>query len=96
MSELQEPEEAPLEQRAADVERQFHDALLRAHRTHEYVGQLESAAAQFCRELRRLGHPPERALRDAKRVIELAIDGDDAAVAELAVVSCIKHYYRAD
>jgi DNA-binding GntR family transcriptional regulator len=96
MSELQEHEDASMAQRAAEAERQFHDALIQAHRTHGFVGVLESAAAQFCRELRRQGVPPERTLRDAKRVIEQAIDGDDAMVAELAVVTCIKHYYRAD
>jgi hypothetical protein len=35
-------------------------------------------------------------LIDAKRVIEEAIDGDDVRVAERAVESCIRHYYRAD
>jgi hypothetical protein len=44
--------------------------------------------------MRRQGHPPERMLRDAKRVIEQAIDGDDQKVAERAVLSCIQHYYR--
>jgi hypothetical protein len=29
-------------------------------------------------------------------VIEEAIDGDDAPVAQHAVESCIRHYYRAD
>ena len=96
MSELRDHEGASEEQRAAEVERRFHDALIQAHRSHGYVGEMESAAAQFCRERRRQGHSPERTLRDAKRVIEQAIDGDDASVAELAVVTCIKHYYRAD
>jgi hypothetical protein len=35
-------------------------------------------------------------LVDAKRVIEEAIDGDDAPIAERAVECCIRHYYRAD
>ena len=96
MSELQDTEGAAEDQRAADAERQFHDALLRAHRTHGFVGEMESAAAQFCRELRRQGQPPELTLRQAKRVIEQAIDGDDVLVAERAVMSCIQHYYRAD
>ncbi len=61
-----------------------------------YVGEVEAAAAQFCRELRRQGHPPERMLRDAKRVIHEAIDGENVAVAERAVQSCITHYYRKD
>ena len=96
MAELQENEGAAMDRRAAEAERQFRDALLRAHRTHGFVGEMESAAAQFCRELRRQGQPPERTLRDAKRVIEQAIDGDDVLVAERAVISCIQHYYRAD
>jgi len=33
-------------------------------------------------------------LRDAKRVIEEAIDGNDGLVAERAVQSCIQHYFR--
>jgi hypothetical protein len=57
---------------------------------------MESAAAQYCREMKRQGHPPERMLRDAKRVIYEAIDGDDAPMAERAVLSCIQHYYRVD
>jgi hypothetical protein len=35
-------------------------------------------------------------LVDAKRVIEQTIDGDDVPIAERAVESCIRHYYRAD
>ena len=79
-----------------DAESNFRRALLRSHRTREYVGEMESAAAQFCREARRNGHPPERMLRDAKRVIEDVIDGHDATMAERAVRSCIQHYYRVD
>ena len=33
---------------------------------------------------------------DAERVIEEEIDGNDVPVAERAVESCIRHYYRAD
>jgi hypothetical protein len=80
----------------ADVESNFRRALLRSHRTREFIGEMESAAAQYCREARRLGLSPERTLRDAKRVISEAIDGEDAAMAERAVLSCIQHYYRAD
>jgi hypothetical protein len=87
----QQPEQAD-----TDAEETFRLALLRSHRTHGFIGELESAAAQFCRELRRQGHTPERTLRDAKRVIHEAIDGDDVPVAERAVLSCIQHYYRAD
>jgi hypothetical protein len=79
-----------------DAEAIFRRALLRSHRTREYVGEVESAAAQYCREGRRQGYPPERMLRDAKRVISDTIDGDDAIMAERAVLSCIQHYYRAD
>ena len=80
----------------SDAESNFRNALLRSHRTREFIGEMEAAAAQFCREARRNGFPPERMLRDAKRVIAEAIDGDDAIVAERAVHSCIQHYYRAD
>ena len=96
MSESQEHDGESMERRAAEAEQQFHDALLKAHRAHGFVGEMESAAAQFCRQLRLQGLPPERTLRDAKRVIERAIDGDDVRVAERAVMSCIQHYYRAD
>jgi hypothetical protein len=84
------------EPRGDDAESVFRSALLRSHRTHGFIGEMESAAAQFCREMRRQGHPPERMLRDAKRIIHDAIDGDDVPVAERAVVSCIQHYYRPD
>jgi hypothetical protein len=96
MSGLRDTGESPPEQRTEDAEELFRSALLRSHRTHGFIGEVESAAAQFCREMRRQGHPPERMLRDAKRVIEETIDGDDAPVAERAVLSCIQHYYRAD
>jgi hypothetical protein len=82
------------DERALAAETQFRDALLRARETRESIGHMESAAAQFCREMRRQGHPPERMLRDAKRVIHEAIDGDDEPVAERAVQSCIQHYFR--
>jgi hypothetical protein len=78
------------------AEQQFKEALVRSHRSREYLGEVEAAAAHFCRALRREGVPPERMLVDAKRVIQEAIDGDDAPVAERAVESCIRHYYRAD
>ncbi|MEO6526876.1 MAG: hypothetical protein ABIP93_09655 [Gemmatimonadaceae bacterium] len=78
------------------AEQQFKDALLRSHRSREFLGEVEAAAAHFCRALRHQGVPPERMLVDAKRVIEEAIDGHDAPVAERAVESCIRHYYRAD
>ena len=80
----------------ADPEQQFKDALLRSHRSREFLGEVEAAAAHFCRALRQQGVPPERMLVDAKRVIEETIDGADAPIAERAVESCIRHYYRAD
>ena len=96
MSVVHESGDPSPEQRPEDAEAAFRSALLRSHHTHGFIGEMESAAAQFCREMRRQGHPPERMLRDAKRVIHEAIDGDDAPVAERAVLSCIQHYYRAD
>lgn len=96
MGELQGHESTGMERDLSDAAGVFRQALLRSHRTREFVGEMESAAAQFCREARRIGHPPERMLRDAKAVIAEAIDGDDATMAERAVLSCIRHYYRAD
>jgi hypothetical protein len=96
MGELQGHESRGGEPVSNEAENNFRRALLRSHRTREFVGEMESAAAQFCREARRNGHPPERMLRDAKRVIEDVIDGDDATMAERAVLSCIQHYYRVD
>ena len=94
--ELQENADGAGQERASEAEVVFRAALLRSHKTRGFIGEMESAAAQFCRELRRQGHPPERTLRDAKRVIHEAIDGDDVPVAERAVLSCIQHYYRPD
>ena len=79
-----------------DVEESFRQALLRSHRSREFLGEVEAAAAHFCRALRERGVAPERMLIDAKRVIEQTIDGDDVVLAERAVESCIRHYYRAD
>jgi hypothetical protein len=79
-----------------DAEERFKQALLRSHRSREFLGEVEAAAAHYCRALRSSGVPPERMLIDAKRVIEDAIDGDDAMVAERAVESCIRHYYRGE
>jgi hypothetical protein len=87
------PAPAPLD---AAVEESFKQALIRSHRSREFLGEVEAAAAHFCRALRSKGVPPERMLVDAKRVIEEAIDGDDVPVAERAVESCIRHYYRVD
>ena len=95
---LETPDDASgsAEERALAAELHFRDALLRARATKESIGHMESAAAQFCREMRRQGHPPERMLRDAKRVIHEAIDGNDAPVAERAVQTCIHHYFRTE
>ena len=54
----------------ADAEILFHSALVRSHRNREFIGEVESAAAQFCRERRRQGDTPEQVLKDAKRVID--------------------------
>ena len=96
MSERQDGDSTGTEPEPNDAESNFRRALLRSHRTREYIGEMEAAAAQFCREARRRGQPPERMLRDAKRVISETIDGEDAAMAERAVLSCIQHYYRVD
>ena len=96
MGELRGHEGMDGEPASNDAESNFRRALLRSHRTREFVGEMEAAAAQFCREARRNGDPPERMLRDAKRVIEETIDGEDAAMAERAIMSCIQHYYRVD
>lgn len=77
-------------------EDQFRSALLRSHQSREFLGELEAAAAHFCRAHREQGVSPERTLIDAKRVIAATINGDDASVAEHAVASCIRHYYRSD
>ena len=86
---------APGPQGAA-VEETFRQALIRSHRSREFLGEVEAAAAHFCRALRQQGVSPERMLIDAKRVIDEAIDGDDVTIAERAVESCIRHYYRAN
>ena len=91
-----ESRESARELRHDTAEQQFKDALVRSHRSREFLGEVEAAAAHFCRALRREGVSPERMLVDAKRVIEEAIDGDDAPIAERAVECCIRHYYRAD
>jgi hypothetical protein len=91
-----EPVDPAPEPQSAVVEETFKQALIKSHRSREFLGEVEAAAAHFCRALRRQGVPPERMLVDAKRVIEEAIDGDDVPIAERAVESCIRHYYRAD
>ena len=96
MASRSEPDDTVPEPQTALVEQTFKQALIRSHRSREFLGEVEAAAAHFCRALRNQGVPPERMLVDAKRVIEEAIDGDDVPIAERAVESCIRHYYRAD
>jgi hypothetical protein len=91
-----EPVQPAPDPQGAAAEETFRQALIRSHRSREFLGEVEAAAAHFCRALRRQGVPPERMLVDAKRVIDEAIDGDDVTVAERAVESCIRHYYRVD
>jgi hypothetical protein len=91
-----EPVQPAPERPTAAVEESFRQALLRSHRSRQFLGEVEAAAAHYCRALRQLGVPPERMLVNAKRIIDEAIDGDDVTVAEHAVESCIRHYYRAD
>jgi hypothetical protein len=91
-----EPVQPTPEPRSSAVEETLRQALIRSHHSREFLGEVEAAAAHFCRALRQQGVSPERMLVDAKRVIDEAIDGDDVPVAERAVESCIRHYYRAD
>jgi len=91
-----EPVQPAPERPTAAVEESFRQALARSHRSREFLGEVEAAAAHYCRALRQQGVPPERMLVDAKRIIEEVIDGNDVSVAERAVESCIRHYYRAD
>ncbi len=78
----------------AEARESFRRALIASFQTRRGVGDVEAAAAHFCQALRQQGAPPERTLIEAKEVIHGAIDGDDAALAEKAVLSCIQHYYR--
>ena len=91
-----EPGDAVPDLQLGNEEELFKQALLRSHRSREFLGEVEAAAAHYCRALRQRGVTPERMLVDAKRVIEQTIDGDDVPIAERAVESCIRHYYRAD
>jgi hypothetical protein len=100
LGERMEPQDRSNERSAGSrtdaAEMEFRQALLRSHRSPESLGEVEAAAAHFCRALRQQGVAPERMLTDAKRVIDDVIDGDDVPVAERAVQSCIRHYYRGD
>ena len=91
-----EPCDAVPDLQRGNEEELFKQAILRSHRSREFLGEVEAAAAHYCRALRQRGVTPERMLVDAKRVIEQTIDGDDVPIAERAVESCIRHYYRAD
>jgi hypothetical protein len=91
-----EPLDPVADAQARDAEEMFRQALLRSHQSREFLGEVEAAAAHFCRALKHLGVPPERMLIDAKRVIETTIDANDGLLAERAVESCIRHYYRGE
>ena len=78
----------------SEARRRFRDALMHTHATRNDAGEVEAAAAGFCRVLRIAGEPPERALVSAKAVIEETIDGDDALLAERAISRCIEFYFR--
>ncbi len=91
-----EPVQPAPDPKGATAEEAFKQALIRSHRSREFLGEVESGPAHYGRALRGQGVPPERMLVDAKRVIEEAIDGDDVPVAQRAVESCIRHYYRAN
>ncbi len=84
----------PIDDRVARARGEFHSALVASLHERSKVGDVEAAAARFCRALHAQGRPPERTLIDAKEVIADAIDGDNVIVAERAVLSCIQHYYR--
>lgn len=85
----------PHEESSTEAREQFRRALLQTSLAPSFVGEVEAAAAHFCRALRREGKSPENMLVDAKQVIEQTIDGQNMLVAERAVSSCIQHYYRA-
>ena len=98
MSDITDGEQAA-EQIQSDVDigqarSDFRDALLAANRTRNADRQLETAVATYCHGARLLGHPPERVVVDAKQVIEEAIDGNNARLAERAVSICIQRYFR--
>jgi hypothetical protein len=69
-------------------------ALVHTHTTRTDMDEVEAAAGDFCRLHRLAGHSPERALLDAKAVIEETIDGHDATVAERAVTRCIERFFH--
>jgi hypothetical protein len=71
----------------------FREALMMSREARRDIGEVEAAAARFCRALQRTGHTREATLIDAKRVIEEATGGENAPVAERAIMSCIHHYY---
>lgn len=87
-------EDGATEDVVSQAREEFRNALVESHRRRSSVGEVEAAAARFCRAMRAQGATPERTLIDAKQVIELAIDGHDVRVAERAVTSCIQHYFR--
>jgi hypothetical protein len=88
------PERETQEEAIASARQVFRQALLKSQQSRKTVGEVEAAAARFCEALRRAGQTPEGMLIEAKKVIEDTIGGDDVPVAERAVTSCIKHYFR--
>jgi hypothetical protein len=94
MTDAPEHDAAQDEEAIASARLLFRQALLNSKESRSNVGEVEAAAARFCRVHRDVGHSPQRMLIDAKKVIEDALDGENGAVAERAITSCIQHYYR--
>lgn len=87
-----EPNESDVDMKRAKAD--FREALLAANRTRNADRQLEKAVSTFCHGEKLLGRSPERVLVDAKQVIEEAIDGENARLAERTVSLCIQQYFR--
>jgi hypothetical protein len=94
MTDAPERDAAQDDEAIASARLLFRQALLDSKEPRANIGEVEAAAARFCRALRAVGHSPQSMLIDAKKVIEDAIDGENVPVAERAITSCIQHYYR--
>jgi hypothetical protein len=94
MTDAPERDAAQDDKAIASARLRFRQALLESRESRSNVGEVEAAAAHFCRALRDIGHSPQSMLIDAKKVIEDAIDGENVPIAERAITSCIQHYYR--
>jgi hypothetical protein len=94
MMDAPERDAAQTEEAIASARLHFRQALLNSQQVRTNVGEVEAAAARYCRTLRDAGYSPQSMLIDAKKVIEDAIDGENVPVAERAVTSCIQHYFR--